>query len=359
MKSRSCLRSRVVGGLLPLLALLVLQLASSGCLAFSYLPQATAGQRDLARRARDIDELVADGRVDSRMRRLLSQVRTIKAFGEAHGLKPTANYRKYVRVEGNALVWVVSASDPLAFRSRTWSFPLVGSFTYLGWFKRKDADAFASDLAKDGLDVDVRASGAYSTAGYFEDSVVSTMIPPGKLGLGELADTVLHEMTHATIFVRYQSTLNESVAMFVGSGLAHDYLDETLGAAADETQAYEKYERWADARGARMKEAYDELVRLYGSKEPAAAKLAAKKDLLSRLHDELQFKRPINNATLIQYRTYHSGQAELAELLALCGHSWPRFVAAVKRLENAHLPRPQESDVGKLVQPLLQRRCEG
>ena len=165
----------------------LLLLTQSGCLAFEYLPQAAAGQRDLIRRARDIDQLVQDGRVDGRMRQLLGQVSIIKSFGERHGLAPTPNYTKYVHVDRPAAVWVTSASAPLAFQSRSWSFPIVGSFTYLGWFHREEADRFAAKLAKEGLDVDVRGAGAYSTAGFFEDPIVSSMIAPGKLATGELA----------------------------------------------------------------------------------------------------------------------------------------------------------------------------
>ena len=44
------------------------------------------------------------------------------------------------------------------------------------------------------------------------------------------------------------------------------------------------------------------------------------------------FARPINNATLIQYNTYNSGQDELALLLTACGNSFPRLIAKLKTL---------------------------
>jgi predicted aminopeptidase len=348
----------VIASLAPRVSLLVaLLLSSSGCLTLTYLTQAAAGQEELNRRAQDIDGLVSQRRVDPRTRRLLSRVPAIKRFGEAHGLTATNNYRKYVRVDRPALVWVVSASDPLAFRSRSWSFPLVGSFTYLGWFHLEDAKRFAADLSRMNLDVDLRGSSAYSTAGFFEDAIVSTLIPPDDEALGELADTVLHEMTHATFFVRHQSTLNESVANFTGRGLAEDYLDGSLGADADETRAYVTWEEVADRRGRAMQAAYDALEALYLSSRSDPEKLEAKGALLARLHDEVHFRRPINNATLIQYRTYHSGQDELASLLRACDGSWPRFFASLKILESEPFRTAQESDVGKVVEPLVEAGC--
>ena len=106
-----------------------------------------------------------------------------------------------------------------------------------------------------------------------------------------------------------------------------------------------------------MKTAYDTLKALYASAEPDAQKIGEKRDILTRLHDEIHFKRPINNATLIQYRTYHSGQDELAELLARCDHDWRRFIPRVKSLETAHFEAAQESDVGKIVLPLVAAGC--
>jgi predicted aminopeptidase len=341
------------------LALMLFLLLLQGCTSFTYVTQAAAGQVDLNRRARDIDQLVAEKRVDARMRRLLSQVAVIKSFGEKHGLATTRNYTKYVRIDRQAAVWVVSASDPLRFHSRTWSFPLVGSFTALGWFHLDEAKTFAAGLRQEGLDVDLRGAGAYSTAGFFEDPIVSTMIPRGKRALGELADVVLHEMTHATFFVKHQSTLNESVANFVGQKLADEYLSATLGAESEERAAYLSWEQAANERGRTLQAAYLTLEALYASDKPNADKLRDKAEVLLRVHELLHFKRPINNATLIQYRTYHSGQDELATLLGVCGDDWQRFVTALKRLESAHLTRSQTSDIGNMIEPLIEAHCPG
>jgi predicted aminopeptidase len=333
--------------------------ATTGCTSLSYVTQAAVGQNDLVVRARDIDDLVREERVDPRTRRLLSEVPLIKRFGERHGLTATTNYTQYVRVNGGAVVWVVSASDPLRFHSVSWSFPLVGSFTYLGWFKRAAADEFAAGLRTKALDVDVRGSAAYSTQGYFEDPVVSSMIAPGKEALGELANVILHESAHASFFVRNQSTLNESVANFVGDQLGGRYAEETLGADAPETRAYLAAQTSYDKRRKELHTAYLALETLYASDKPDAQKLAEKQVILDRLRALLRYPRPLNNATLIQYRTYNSGQGELAVLLETCGGDWHRFITALKRLESPSFPfpKPQESDVGRILTPLIDEKC--
>lgn len=334
-------------------------LLQASCMKLDYITQAAVGEDDLLVRARDIDDLVREERVSGRMGRLLSQVATIKRFGEARGLTATRNYTKYVRVDRSVAVWVVSASDPLKFRSKSWSFPLVGSFTYLGWFGRKEADAYGAELRAEGLDVDVRGAGAYSTNGYFEDPVVSTMIAPGSEATGELANVILHESAHASFFVRNQSTLNESVANFVGDTLGAAYVDDTFGHDAKETVAYEVHERSRARTGAAMRDAFAALEAIYSSSRTDADKLAAKREVLEHLRAQVHATRDINNATLIQYRTYNSGQGELATLLATCGGDWPRFVRLLQGLQSKTFEKAQESDVGKIVTPLIEAHCSG
>ncbi len=357
------LKCRERGGWLSSLraGAIALLLGQSGCTSLSYVTQAAVGQNDLVVRARSIDDLVREERVGPRTRRLLSEVPLIKRFGERHGLTATTNYTQYVRVNGPAVVWVVSASEPLRFHSKSWSFPLVGSFTYLGWFKRSAADAFATTLRREDadLDIDVRGSAAYSTQGYFEDPVVSSMIAPGKEALGQLANVILHESAHASFFVRNQSTLNESVANFVGDHLGGSYVEETLGPEAPESRAYMASEAAYDGRRKALHDAYVALQALYASPKEDSEKRVEKKALLDDLRIRLHYTRPINNATLIQYKTYNSGQEELGLLLDACGGDWRRFVVSLKRLETTPYPKLQESEVGKIVMPLVEAKCPG
>jgi predicted aminopeptidase len=302
----------------------------SACMPIRYVTQASAGQEQLLRRAVPLETAQQASHIKPEVRALLRRIPEIKAFGERNGLKPTENYTTYSELFRPEVLWVVSASEPLRFRPRTWRFPVVGSFTYLGWFGRADADGFARDLRADGLDVDVRPSHAYSTLGWFKDPVVSTMIDQGPEALGELADVVLHESLHATFYVAGQSTLNESVAKFVGDTLALRYLDQTLGADTFERVRYVDARREEESRGMAMREAYTSLEALYASRQSTATKSAEKSRLLRELRIRSQLRRAPNNATLIQYKTYGSGQEQMEHMLALCNNSFPRFLRTLE-----------------------------
>jgi len=337
--------------LVPLVLLL------TGCLPVRYVTQAAAGQEELNRRGIAIREIVDGEHLDKRTRSLLAKVEGIKAFGERHGLRRTRNYERYVWLGRPAVVWVVSACDPLAFRPRAWRFPIVGSISYTGWFDRAEAKAYADDLARQGWDVDVRPSQAYSTLGWFDDPILSTMIGPGDDALGELADVVLHETLHATFYVPGQSTLNESVASFYGDGLGRKYLEETTGRESSELAAFVAARARSERRGAVMKRAYEELSKLYASRLSREDKLAEKKRIVDNVRAELELRRPLTNATLIQYKTYGSGKAELDAVLASCGGDYRRMLKALESVKPIAKAAPPHTDPASLLGPLASREC--
>ncbi len=288
----------------------------SGCGTLSYLWQAGKGQLSLLNHARPVDDVLKDPRTSPRIKRLLTEIAAVKAFGESQGLKPTQNYREFVQLDRPAVVWVVSASEALHFRAKEWGFPVVGRFNYLGWFDRGDALHYADGLRKEGWDVDVRGATAYSTLGWFRDPVLSTMIPEGDEAMGELVNTIIHESVHATLYIKDESYFNESIASFIADQLTPIYLAQSPTVTAAERSAYELMMKVGAQRGEKMKDAYLELEALYASQASDSEKRDRKAAIYKRVKDELQFKRDINNATLIQYRTYGAGQKDFETLYA-------------------------------------------
>jgi predicted aminopeptidase len=329
-----------------------LLLALSGCTSFRYLVQAGYGQRDIALRTRALSDVIDDPRTPPRTRDLLERVPEIKRFAERHGLTPTKSYDSYAYLPRSAAVWVVTGCEPLSFRTKSWTFPIVGSVPYLGWFSRADADAFARDLANRGWDVDVRGAAAYSTLGWFNDPILSTMIEDGDGALGELANTVLHESTHATVYVPGQSGFNESVASFVADGLTRVYLDETEGERSATKQAYVDEEAAGEASAEAMHEAYVALEALYASKKSDAEKLAEKRVRLRELEGKIRAARPVTNATLADFKAYNTGKAELSQLLALASGDWRRLVARLAHMDEHPFPRAQDPDWPSAIRKL-------
>ncbi|HYV49926.1 MAG TPA: aminopeptidase [Myxococcaceae bacterium] len=340
-----------------LLLLPFLAMALSGCGGVRYLSQAAGGQLSLFQRARPLRRVLRDDQTPKRLRGLLREVTVIKRFGEAHGLKPTPNYASYVQLDQPAVVWVVSACDPLEFKSRVWSFPVVGDFPYLGWFSLQDARGFGSELQAEGLDVDVRGASAYSTLGWFSDPLLSSMVSDGDEALGELANTVLHESVHATLHIPSQAYFNESLASFVADHLTPEFLERRRGPKSPERDAYVQGEALGRERVRALHEAYDQLDQLYRSSKTREEKLAEKQRLIQELKDRLKLRRDPNNAMLVQYRTYDTGAPEFEALAQACGGSWVRFLETLSVLTTDSFPGPHARDLGPALRPLIERGC--
>jgi predicted aminopeptidase len=337
-----------------------LALPCAGCFSVRYVAQATAGEYQILHEARSISKVVADPGAPERIRRLLGAVRTIKAYGQAHGLKPTRNYARYADLHRPAAVWVVQACAPLAFQVKRWRFPLVGTIPYLGFFDPAAARRFARSVAdREELDVDVRTAGAFSTLGWFQDPVLSTMIPDGDGALGDLANVILHESVHATLYVNDQSSFNESLASFVADRLTRPWLEEVLGRDAPEVKAWVAGEARYRGRVARLHRAYDDLDAVYKSARSDAEKRAEKARILDATRRELGIRGTLNNATLSGYRTYDTGTEAFDRLLTACGGSFPRLLRAAATLQPADFGRPQQEALEPVIDRLAKRGCPG
>jgi predicted aminopeptidase len=346
-----------------------LVILSTSCgVPFRYYPQAALGQMELFNRARPIKDVIRDARVPERVRELLGEIPAIKAFGESQGLKATSNYVDYVGLDRPAVVWVVSASPELKFDAKRWNFPLVGGFTYVGWFSRDAALQYAQEVRnQEGLDVDVRGAGAYSTLGWLRDPVLSTMIPEGVEARAELVNVILHESVHATFYINHQSAFNESLASFVADRLTADYFSALKGKGGEASlQAWVDSEKKAEERRSQFHLASQDLEKIYGDASLSEEKKrAAKAQVLDRLREGLNIpqERTLNNATLIQYRTYFTGHAEFATLFDQgCSGSWKKFWEILEPLRadaEKRFERRQREDFGPVLTALVKEKGTG
>lgn len=321
----------------------------SGCATLGYLYQAAKGQFALINHARPIGEVVKDARTPPHVKELLLEVALIKKYGESQGLKATRNYEEYVKIDGDAVSYVVTASDPLAFKPKVWSFPIAGSFTYLGWFDLNRARSFAGELRSEGYDVDLRGAAAYSTLGWFRDPVLSTMLSRDPGSFGGLVNVILHESVHATVYLSEQSAFNESLASFIADRMTLGYFDSKGAEFAAAKQAYLQAERDSEDRRKAFHGLYQKLEALYASDAPKEEKLSRKEEWIEDLRKKLGIQRAINNATLIQFRTYRSEDQGFEELWKRCSSDWRRFIQAVGRIRNSDFPEKQMDSFAKVL----------
>ena len=104
----------------------------------------------------DIDDLLKQKELDSKLRTTFTHVLNAKEFSKKIGLMPDDSFSQYSEIDRDVLLWVLTASpkDQLSFK--TWWFPIVGRIPYLGFFDKKDALEAAKKLKDDGFDIYLR-----------------------------------------------------------------------------------------------------------------------------------------------------------------------------------------------------------
>lgn len=326
------------------------------CTATRFVVQGALGQLELATSARPVAEVIEDPKADARTRRMLEEVLRVKEFGGRHGLSMHENYEEFVQLDRPFVVWFVNASEPLAFVPKTFGFPVVGSFPGLSWFAEDDAREFAADLREDGYDVNVRGVSAYSTGGWFDDPILSSMFEDERGGLGYLVNVLLHESFHATVLVANQQYFNESAASYVAGELAPLYLSERFGPDSEELRDYLTAQKENEDAIELLNYTVALLGAVYQSGRPDEWKRAHKARILKDLQARLDFDDMPNNATLIGFALYHEGTEELRRLRSTCP-SWPAFIEAVGSLTKKHFPEAQTPAFGATIDLLTANAC--
>ena len=137
----------------------------------------------------------------------------MRLFAGELGLDVGNRYTSYVEWPGDRIVTTVVATAPGEIEPTPFGFPIVGEVPYKGFFDPARAEAEAAKLRADGYDVCLVPVSAYSTLGWFDDPVTTPLLQGDP---GELVETLLHELVHATVFTPSQARFNEGVATFVG-----------------------------------------------------------------------------------------------------------------------------------------------
>jgi predicted aminopeptidase len=160
--------------------------------------------------AKPISEWLDDANTPETLKEKLKLVTQIREFASKQlALPDNKSYTKYADLKRPSVVWNVFATDELSIKLKTWCFPVAGCVSYKGFYAEADAQAYAAALRQEGLEAYVAGIPAYSTLGWFDDPVLNTFI---NYPDGELARLIFHELGHQVLYVKNDSTFNESFA---------------------------------------------------------------------------------------------------------------------------------------------------
>ncbi len=194
------------------------------------------GQLHIVWNARPVSEYLSDPMTPDSIKQKLRFIGEVRRYAiDSLGLNDTENYTTMYDQQGKPVLWVVTGSRPYAFIPKEWEFPVVGTVPYKGFFDPDLALSEAEKVKQEGFETGIRTVGGWSTLGWFTDPILSNML---NRSYGDLANLIIHEMSHATIFVKDSVTFNENLASFIGDEGARLFLNDVYGEHSAELEAY-------------------------------------------------------------------------------------------------------------------------
>jgi predicted aminopeptidase len=298
----------------------------SGC----SLLELAAGQLELINDQVPLARAIEQER-DPERRMLLSEVPSILAFAEEIvGLHVGRSYSGYFATERRGLTYVVTACAQTEFTPYSWWFPIVGTVEYRSYWDEADARAEGEALEAQGDDVWVSPSRAYSSLGILRDPISTTMMHDG---LPAFVEVLIHELSHAKMYVPGHTDWNEALASFVGERGAERYFE---GERFARTGLPERVRQHAQDRALfdrAVAESYDKLDALYASAVPRAQKLREREQTFAALTERIRVLFPredpsqwqINNARLVHFHRYNANSDVLRSLWNESHQDFRRF----------------------------------
>ena len=287
-----------------------------GC-SLPYLAHVSRGQLQIINRRQKIEEAIQKGKVSAEQKKKLELVLEVRTYAiEKLKLKASQSYTKYVDLKRDSVAYNLVVCPKDGLNPYTWWFPFVGRVAYLGFFDKEYALKTKKEFEDDGYDTYLRGVSAYSTLGWFDDPVFSTML---SFRDETLANVIIHELTHGTIYRKGDTPFNEGVATFVGNKGALEFLKEKVGVQSQPYQSALGAQADDLLFSAFISEWRKKLDAYYGSSQSSEEKILKREGEFLKIKEDFQklkpklktssylyFDRlPLNNAVFVAFGQYY------------------------------------------------------
>lgn len=336
---------------------LIIGVFSSGC-QMGYLIKNAYHQMKLLYDRQPIEEVLKDEKLSPKIKDKLLLAEKAKIFAEEKiGLKRTKNYTTYVELNRPYVVYAVNAAPAWELKNYTWYFPIVGHVPYKGFYSEDEAKAEENILKKENLDTYIRGVSAYSTLGWFNDPILSSMV---NYKDEDLVNTIIHETVHATLYIKSNADFNERLATFIGNKGTEKFYYESEGASSKTVQAIndenEDQKLFSDFITPKIKEVKD----WYSGLRPEERLPEKKEEKLKALQNEFEktvlpkmktnayrsfSKIKLNNARLLLFSTYVGNFEVFEKVYRRLDGDLKKFTENAKSLEKSSDP---ERDFGAI-----------
>jgi predicted aminopeptidase len=338
-----------VNSLKPFLSLISLLILLTGCSNLLYLSKLGWHQSIITFHSVPVEEILKDESMSAQWKEKIGFIQEVKGYGEEKlGLRKTKSYSKFFESKGPVL-YVVTASEKDRLQLYSWNFPITGRVTYKSFFTKEGVLKEKQFLEGKGLDTFVQRAGAYSTLGWLKDPIFSSMMEWNHVALANL---ILHEMTHATVYFKDETDFNEQLATFIGNRGAIDFLIEKYGIGSKEV-AEAIYIQEDDLLFSRWVDQTCQRLSTYYAKEISRdEKLRGREEIFRSIKEEFREikvrfktdcykdfeKKDLNNAVLLAYRRYIHRLEKFEALYEYLGGDMKKVIEYLKEVRASGEP---------------------
>lgn len=201
--------------------LMMIVLFSTACARLDYIIEQGAGQMRLQNKSRKNKKVLADQKVPQEYKNKITKIEGYKKyFYEYFNEEEKSIYSRTTLLNTDAVTYLIVVAPFNEIRAHETCFPIMGCFPYLGFFDEESADKYKGEMEEKNFITWKRKVYAYSTLGYFEDTILSSFFHYDDF---ELAELIFHELFHTVFFAKDEVDLNEALANFFGKEMAKEY----------------------------------------------------------------------------------------------------------------------------------------
>ena len=316
-----------------------------GCSSVGYLWHTSTGHLSVVSKKENIASILDNEEYDETQRTQLANVLRIRAYATDELYLPDNNsYKEYVQLDRDYVTWAVFAAPKLSLEPTRWCFWIVGCVPYRGYFEEAKAQRFAEQLQLQDLEVYVAPIPAYSTLGWFNDPVLSTMLRNGEI---ITAEYIFHELAHQKLYIKNDTSFNEAFASAVGRLGVRAWLQSNN--KPDQLQRYEqaiskRKQIFAETQFLRqqLNEIYTASVSeeiKHMEKNQAHEAFANRINTLTSDWQNGEWYRKsslgnLNNAKLNARSTYNNLIPDFIALYKACDDNYEKFYAVVESMQD-------------------------
>jgi len=332
--------------LIIVLLLIFSLLSLTGCGNLFYLSKLGWHQSFITFQSIPIHEVLVDETFRDEEKERIRFIQEVKRYGEERlGLRRTGSYTKYFEVH-RPVLYVITGSEKDRLKLHHWNFPVIGKVTYKSFFTLEGALKEKKFLEKKGCDTYLQQAAAYSTLGWLKDPIFSTMLTWDQ---PTLANIILHEMVHATIYFKGETDLNEQLATFIGNQGAINFLTEKYGASSKEVTLaidYQKddllFSQWIDGAYKRLSEFFNQPISIEEKLKGREEVFQSIQETFREVKDQFRTasyndfdRKKLNNAVILAHRRYLHRLDRFEALYEKLGKDLKKVVDFFKEIKSS------------------------